>query len=392
MLESDYIVLGGGMTGDAAVRGLREIDSGGGLALISDESDPPYNRPPLSKGLWKGADESKLWRGTGDLDVDLFLNTRIVGLDPAAHQLTDERDQIYRYGKLLLATGGSPRKLPFGDGEIIYFRTVQDYRRLRELADSHDRFVIVGGGFIGSELAAALAEDGNQVTIVFPEPAIGALRFPESLGTYLNEYYSSKGVKVLHGRSVVAIEDSESGTRVSTDAGDQITADAVVVGIGIIPSTSLAESAGLKVGNGIVVDGALRTSDPDIYAAGDVASFHNPAMDFRMRVEHENNANTMGTMAGKSMAGADIEYDHLPFFYSDLFDLGYEAIGELDGRMETIEDWKELGRKGVVYYLDGGRVRGVLLWNTWGKLDAARDLLAEPGPVDADRLTGLIGD
>jgi len=148
--------------------------------------------------------------------------------------------------------------------------------------------------------------------------------------------------------------------------------------------------AGLEVENGIVVDELLRTTNPDIYAAGDVANFFNPALGKRLRVEHEDNANTMGREAGRAMAGKASPYHHLPFFYSDLFDLGYEAIGELDPRLETLEDWKEAYREGVVYYLRDARVRGVLLWNVWGQVDAARQLIAEPGPFRAADLKGWL--
>ena len=162
----------------------------------------------------------------------------------------------------------------------------------------------------------------------------------------------------------------------------------MVAGLGIQPSVELAEQAGLNVDNGIVVDAHCRSSHPSIFAAGDVANFHNPALDARMRVEHEDNANTMGKVAGENMAGQATPYDHLPFFYSDLFDLGYEAVGDLDARLETFSDWKVPFREGVVYYLKGGRVRGVLLWNTWGQVDAARALIAQPGPFKAGDLKG----
>jgi 3-phenylpropionate/trans-cinnamate dioxygenase ferredoxin reductase subunit len=164
----------------------------------------------------------------------------------------------------------------------------------------------------------------------------------------------------------------------------------VVAGIGIQPNIDLATAAGLEVDNGIRVDRGLRTSHPDIYAAGDVANFYNPALDQRLRVEHEDNANTMGRLAGQAMAGRAVSYDQLPFFYSDLFDLGYEAVGEVDARLETFADWTEPYRKGVIYYLRGGRVRGVLLWNVWEQVDSARKLIAEVGPFGAAELKGRL--
>src|SRR5712691_8836362 len=162
---------------------------------------------------------------------------------------------------------------------------------------------------------------------------------------------------------------------VRTTHGKEIPVDVVVAGLGIQPNVQLAEQAGLRVENGIVVDELLRTSAPDILAAGDVANFFNPALGTRMRVEHEDNANTMGAAAGRSMAGNGSPYTHLPFFYSDLFALGYEAVGELDPRLETVSTWKQPFREGVVYYLKDGKVRGVLLWNTWGQVDNARAII-----------------
>jgi NADPH-dependent 2,4-dienoyl-CoA reductase/sulfur reductase-like enzyme len=166
--------------------------------------------------------------------------------------------------------------------------------------------------------------------------------------------------------------------------------DGVVAGIGIQPNVELAQEAGLEVENGIRVDASLRTSLPDIYAAGDVANFYHPALETRLRVEHEDNANTMGRQAGQSMAGKTVNYDHLPFFYSDMFELGYEAVGEVDSRHQTVADWKQPYREGVVYYLRHGRVRGVLLWNVWEQVESARKLIAEPGPFRPEDLKGRL--
>ena len=163
---------------------------------------------------------------------------------------------------------------------------------------------------------------------------------------------------------------------VRTDTNGRLEVDTVVTGIGIEPNADLAKSSGLSVGNGIIVNEMLRTSDPDIYAAGDVANFPCRALQKRLRIEHEDNAAATGRIAGHNMAGRSEPYRHLPFFYSDLFDLGYEAVGEIDSRMEVVEDWLQKFHKGVIYYLADNRVRGVLLWNVWGLLDAARDLIA----------------
>ena len=391
MPDYHYLIVGGGMTADAAARGIREVDPQGDIGLLCEEPDPPYSRPPLTKGLWKGDALESVWCKTADLGVTLHLGKRAARLDPAARQVIDHRGATYGYRKLLLATGARPRRLVAGGEQVVYYRTLADYRRLRELADQGKRFAVIGGGFIGSELAAGLATAGCKVTMLFSEAAIGARIFPQDLARFVSEYYAQKGVMLANGQSVIGLVKRGRSFNVRTLSGADIEAQVVVAGIGVQPNVELVEAAGLATDNGIAVDDRLRTGLADIYAAGDVASFESPALGRRVRVEHEDNALTMGRFAGRAMAGADEgPYAHLPFFYSDLFDLGYEAVGELDPRLQTVGDWKVPFREGVVYYLDGGRVRGVLLWNTWGQVDAARRLIAEPGPFDAEDLKGRL--
>ena len=387
-----YLIVGAGMTGDAAVRGIREVDSSGPIGVIGAEPHPPYNRPPLSKGLWKDQSLEQIWRGTDSLDVELHLSRRAIQLDKSGKLVVDDRGTVYTFDKLLLATGGRPRRLPFdreGD-RIIYFRTLDDYRRLRDLAGAGRRIAVIGGGFIGSEIAAALTMTGGQVVMLFPEDGIGSRLFPAGLAHALNQFYREKGVEVLAGELVSGMTATSGNTVLTTTSGRRIDVSGVVAGLGILPEDQLASAAGLRTDDGIVVDEFLRTSAPEIYAAGDVAKFPNPALGTRMRVEHEDNANTMGQTAGRNMAGPPAPYHHLPFFYSDLFDLGYEAVGDLDSRLTTIEDWKQPHREGVVYYLRDGRVRGVLLWNVWGQVDQARALIAQPGPFSRQDLIGRL--
>ena len=390
MTRYDYLIVGGGMTADAAAHGIREEDAKGSLAIVGAESDKPYNRPPLTKGLWKGDAPDSVWRKTDETGATLVLGRRIVKLDAAEKRATDDRGEVYEYGTLLLATGGQPRRLAGAPDGVVYYRTLADYRRVRELADGGSSFLVIGAGFIGSEIAAALRMQGRDVTMIVRDQGIGAKVYPEDLSRHLVSYYREKGVTVRLGEEAGRIETSGGRYRVHAGHGDLLEVDAVVAGLGIEPDVSLARAAGLTVKDGIEVDPQLRSNRPDIYAAGDVASFENPALGKRIRVEHEDNANTMGTLAGRNMAGAGARYDHLPFFYSDLFDLGYEAVGDLDARHETYADWKEKYREGVVYYLERGRVRGVLLWNTWGQVDAARALIAEPGPFRPEELKGRL--
>jgi 3-phenylpropionate/trans-cinnamate dioxygenase ferredoxin reductase component len=390
MSHYKYLILGGGMTAAAAAHGIREIDSQGSIGIIGKEQDKPYDRPPLSKGLWKDKSLGSIWRHTESERVEFHLGRTVEAIEPGQKRVVDDARNAYTYDKLLLATGGRPRELPFGAGQIIYYRTVEDYRRLREQADKNKRFVVIGSGFIGSEIAAALAINQKQVTMVFPGKGIGDRVFPHELSQFLNGFYREKGVEILPGESATGLDTRNAGLALKTSSGRELVTAVVVAGIGIQPNVELAQSAGLKIDNGVVVDEFLRTTHPDIYAAGDVAAFYSPALKQYMRVEHEDNANTMGTMAGHNMAGKPEPYRHLPSFYSDLFELGYEAVGELDSRLETFVDWKTPFREGVVYYLKEGRVRGVLLWNVWGQVDAARALINEPGPFKPDDLKGRL--
>jgi 3-phenylpropionate/trans-cinnamate dioxygenase ferredoxin reductase component len=382
MAHYKYIIVGGGMTADSAVKGIREIDGIGPIALFSAEPDPPYDRPPLSKGLWKGKPVEKVWRGTQDRGVEMHLNTKIVSLDPRSRKIKDSVGGEHSYENLLLATGGKPRRLPFGDDSILYYRSFRDYERLRAASENKQRFAVIGGGFIGSEIAAALTMNGKEVVMVFPEAGIGGLVYPENIALYLVDYYREKGVEVQPHEMVAGLETDGDQSVLKTQSGREFRADMVIAGIGITPNTGLAMEAGLETDNGIIVDEHCRTSDPDIYAAGDVAEFYNPALNKRMRVEHEDNANAMGKLAGRSMAGADDSYDYLPMFYSDLFDHGYEAVGELNAELETFVDWQEPYQKGVIYYLKDGQVRGVLLWNVWDQVDNARQLIGQTIPTD----------
>jgi NADPH-dependent 2,4-dienoyl-CoA reductase/sulfur reductase-like enzyme len=393
MADYPYLIIGGGMTAAAAVDGIRDVDATGGIGLISAETDAPYDRPPLSKALWKGTPLDTIWRKTEKKGATLHLGRFVREIFPEQKRVVDDSGDAFTYQILLIATGGRPRRLAFGDDPIIYFRTLSDYRRLQALAAKGRRFAVIGGGFIGSEIAAALALNGKDVVMLFPGKDIGDRVFPRPLAQYVTDYYRQKGVEVLAGEEVISLETRGSQSVLKTKTNREIVADGVVAGIGMEPNVELAQSAGLKVENGIIVDEFLRTSHPGIFAAGDVAAFYNPALEKRMRVEHEDNANTMGRLAGRNMAAQHLAgqnaadkakpYHHVPSFYSDMFDLGYEAVGEVDSRLETVADWKRPNEEGVIYYLKDNRVRGVLLWNVWGQVKAARQLIAEPGPFTA---------
>jgi NADPH-dependent 2,4-dienoyl-CoA reductase/sulfur reductase-like enzyme len=390
MTDYQYLIIGGGMTAAAAVNGIREVDPIGGIGLISAELDAPYDRPPLSKALWKGTPLDSIWRKIENKGVTAHLGRVVKEIVPEQKRVVDDKGEVFTYQKLLLATGGRPRRLAFGDDQIMYFRTLSDYRRLRALTETGQRFAVIGGGFIGSEIAAALALNGKEVVMLFPDKDIGDRVFPRPLAQFVSNFYKHKGVEVLAGEEVIGLDTRGDQRVLKTRTNREIIVDAVVAGVGITPNIELAQTVGLEVENGIVVDEFLRTSQPDIHAAGDVAAFFNPALGTRIRVEHEDNANSMGQSAGRNMAGKSEPYHHLPFFYSDLFELGYEAVGEVDSRLETFADWTRPNEEGVIYYLKNGRVRGVLLWNVWEQVEAARRLIAEPGPFTPKNLKGRL--
>jgi NADPH-dependent 2,4-dienoyl-CoA reductase/sulfur reductase-like enzyme len=379
MSSTQYLIVGGGMTGDAAVRGIREHDPDGSIVVVGAEAHPPYARPPLTKGLWAGKDEKKVWRGTEEAGADLRLGRRIVSLGLDARRATDDTGEPYIWDKLLLATGGRPRTIPGMEG-VVYFRTFDDYRAVRGRVRKGATAVVVGGGFIGSEIAAALATNGCRVSMVFPEDGIAARVLPAGLSEFVTEYYRERGVDVLTRETVHAAGEGA----VTLGSGRTLEADVVVAGLGIEPAVELADEAGLLVDNGIVVDEFGRVAGhDDVFAAGDVASFPIAALGRRFRVEHEDHAKSHGRAVGANMAGADVPYDHLPFFYSDMFDLGYEAVGEVDSRLEMIESWEEPYKKGTIAYLDeAGLPRGFLYWNVWDQVDRGRELIRAAAPLD----------
>jgi 3-phenylpropionate/trans-cinnamate dioxygenase ferredoxin reductase component len=370
MQTTKYLIVGAGMTGDMAAKGIREHDPDGRITMIGADPHPPYKRPLLTKGLWKGAPEEKLWREPAE-GVELVTGRRVVSLDLPSCTATTDAGEEYGWEQLLLATGARPREIPGAEG-VIWFRTLDDYRSLRAIATEGQHVAVIGGGFVGSELAAGLVGVGARVTMLFPEPGIGHRLFPADLSAFVTEYYREKGVEVLAGETVAAA----SGDRVETGSGRTLAVDAVAAGLGVIPNTELATEAGLEVEDGIVVDEYGRVPGHEsVFAAGDVARFPVKALGISMRIEHEDHANTHGRVVGANMAGAGAAYEHLPFFYSDLFDLGYEAVGLVDSRLDVIERWEEPGGKGVVTYVEAGRPRGVLLWNVWDKVDDARELI-----------------
>jgi len=409
-----YLIVGGGMTADAAAKAIRASDAEGGIALVSAEPDAPYKRPPLSKGLWKDSTVERTYLGTHKATVELILGRTVTALDVDGRTVRLDDDRTVGFEYLLLATGAAARTLPSlpVGGPVVAYRTLADFRVARARATPGSRVLIVGGGFIGSELAAGLSRTGAEVHMVFPEPGIGAPRFPASLAAAITADYADRGVKLHANNGVGSAVIAEHGATVVLNDGTELAVDLVAVGIGTKPNVELAASAGLVTGNGIVVDDQLHTqrvgsraAEPlgHVFAAGDVAAFPWPSPLEAGRIEHEDNAVMMGGHAGRQMVAAHHDaqaargepsalspYQHLPFFYSDLFDNGYEAVGRLDSGLEMVQDWHDGLKAGVVYYLSDRKVVGVLLWNTWGLVDAARALVSSDAQVEPARLIGRL--
>ncbi|MGE5608497.1 MAG: NAD(P)/FAD-dependent oxidoreductase, partial [Bacillota bacterium] len=386
------------LAGASAVEGIRERDPNAPILLVGAEPDLPYNRPPLSKGLWLGKEKvEEIFVHDRPFyaahHADLTLGAEVVQIDPGNRIVTDKRGNQYHYRNLLLATGGHPRRLAIPGGDlpgILYYRAISDYRHARSEAMRGKSAVVIGAGFIGSEMAAALSSNGIEVTMVFPGSYLAERVFPKDLAKAITERYQAKGVTVVAHDSPTAIQKTDGRFRTQTRSGKTIESDLLIVGIGIEPATTLAQMAGLKIDNGIVVDDRLRTSERHIYAAGDNARFPYEGLNELMRVEHWDNALNGGKWAGRNMAGAEEPYAYMPFFFSDLFEFGYEAVGDVRSNLGTFEDWQKPYDTGVVYYLQEGRVRGAMMCGLFGKVDEARELIRSGRRVTAEDLRGAI--
>jgi len=395
MTDYRYLIVGGGMVADAAARGVRELDTDGTIGVLSEDVDRPYARPALSKKLWTDPDfswDEKVDLHTEETGAEFLLGTRVVSIDRATKTVTTADGATHGYEQLLIATGGKPRGLPGLEpsDRVLDYRSAADYRRLRTLADAGAHVVVVGGGYIGTEIAAGVVQTGARVTLVDPDEVVGGAMFPDDLARAFQQRFVDHGVELRTGRRVTEGSQTADGVTLTLDDGSVVEADAVVVGLGIEPVTGLAADAGLTVDDGIVVSSTLVTDDPAVFAAGDVARYPDRILGTR-RVEHVDNAQQQGRQAGRNLADADETYDHTPMYYSNVFDMGYEAVGTVSTDLRTVEDWQDPTVTGIVYYLDeDDTVRGVLLWNVSDKTDEARKVLAEANAITPDMLPGRI--
>jgi len=396
--KHDYVIVGGGLAGASAIEGIRQRDQNGSILLLAREPHFPYDRPPLSKQLWFGKKKleeiylhNEGWYAANN--VELQLGRTVARLEPTSRVVVDDLGNRHLARKVLLATGGAPRHLDIPGGgldNVCYYRTLDDYSQIKALANKNASAVVIGGGFIGSEIAAALSHAEVMVTMIFPDPYLCHRVFPPALGRFLQQQYRQRDVRILDGDVPASISAKDRRFVTSTRNGAQIESNIVIAGVGIQPSVELAKSGGLSISDGIIVNDRLQTSHPDIFAAGDNALFPYAALGRSSRVEHWDNALMQGRHAGYNMAGADEPYLHMPYFFSDLFEFGYEAVGEIDARLETFADWQEENRRGVIYYLKEGRVRGAMMCDVWGKVDEARQLIRKDAQVSLSDLRGAI--
>jgi 3-phenylpropionate/trans-cinnamate dioxygenase ferredoxin reductase component len=383
--DYSYLIVGGGLAAASAVEGIREVDKTGSILLISQEKHLPYHRPPLTKQLWSGKKkvESIFVKGRqfyDDNGVRLALSTKAMSIDPRNKTVADDQGRTVSFGKLLLATGGDPKRLSISGGDmegVCYYRYLDDYLAARAQVAEGKSAVVIGGGFIGSEIAAALSRNGVAVTMVFPGAWLCNRVFPAGLGQAIQKRYQERGINIIREDRPADISRAGGRWLTRTGRGGQVASDLLIVGVGIEPSVGLAQAAGLQTGDGIVVDERLRTSHPDIYAAGDNACFPYKALGVSTRIEHWDNALSQGKCAGRNMAGSEEPFTYMPYFFSDLFEFGYEAVGEVDSRLETFADWEKENDTGVVYYLRDGVIRGAMMCNAWKKIDTARDMIRQ---------------
>ena len=391
--DQRFVIVGAGLAGAMAAQTLREEGFDGRLILIGDEAERPYERPPLSKDYLRGESAEKPYVHAAELygehEIELWTSTRAVGLDTGLQELLLEGDRRLGYDQLLLATGGRPRRLDVPGcelGGVHCLRTLADSEAIAERLERHERLVVVGSGWIGAEIAASARDKDCEVTMV----EMSSLPLERVLGPEVGQIYldihREYGVEFLPETTVERFEGSGSVERVVTRDGAEIETDFVVVGIGVAPRCGLAEAAGIRVDDGILVDERLETSSAGVFAAGDVANAENPFYDRRIRVEHWANARKQGEVAARAMLGQDVAYDEIPYFYSDQYEVGMEYSGYATSWDEVVFRGDVAARQFVAFWLEDNRVVAGMNVNVWDVHDQLRALIRSRQPVEREQL------
>ena len=395
-----YCIVGGGYAAAAAIEGIRSRDQTGDILMLSRENHRPYRRPLLTK---------ELLLGTASLDrlplhpdewyaeqkVDVRLRHEVIEVDAEGRRLWDERGEVIEFGDLLLATGCRPRRLHAEGAEISnvrYFRDLEDYLDLESRLDRVQHLTLVGGGFTSVEMAGALRARGKEITLVIPDEYPLHRLLPRDLGAPLLDYLREMGVETVSGDTLVKIEELNGLLHARTLQGNELDTQLVLVDQGGEPLVDLAEAAGIAIDDGIVVDEYGRSSNPHVWAAGDVAEYPCLALNVIMRVEGSDHAEHHGRTVGANMAGANEPYTHLPLKWFRVGDLQFEGVGELWARLATEIVWMQPGHEGVVFYLRDDVIRGVLLINVPERLEWARGLIRDAHPMTSAERATMLGE
>ena len=390
MSDPAIVVIGAGQAGGWAARTLRDEGFEGGIVVIGEEPYPPYERPPLSKDVLLGkepADSSYLWpEGSFDeLGIELRTGVAATAIDRAARTVVLSDGGSIAYRKLLIATGGRVRRLPVGGAEldgVHYLRGIDDSEAIRGDLGEGAKLAVVGGGWIGLEVAAAARMLGAEVTVVEALDRLCGRALTPELAAWLLDVHRGRGVDVRLGATVEALtgEGRVDGARLSD--GETLAATAVVIGIGIVPNVELAEAAGLDIDNGVRVDALCRTSDPDIFAAGDVTNHPNDLLGRNIRLESWENAQNQGIAAAKAMLGGETPYCEIPWFWSDQYDVNIQLVGLPTDFEETVTRGERAGDSFVEFYMKGGRIDGAAAINNPRDIRFAKRLMQARKTVD----------
>jgi 3-phenylpropionate/trans-cinnamate dioxygenase ferredoxin reductase subunit len=384
-----FVIVGASLTGATAAATLREEGFDGRIVLVGAETERPYERPPLSKDYLRGEsgrDELYVHEPLfyAEHEIELRLGETAVALDAREHDVTLSGDERLAFDRLLLATGAEPRRLnvPGADLDGVHeLRSVESSDAIRARLDRGGKVVVVGAGWIGSEAAASARQRGLEVAVIEPASVPLERVLGTEVGAIYRDLHADHGVELLLGTGVEAFEGDGAVERVRTSDGRVLECDFVIVGVGVAPRTQLAAGAGLALEDGVVVDGRLRTSAPDVFAAGDVARHDHPAYG-PLRVEHWDNALHQGPAAARAMLGRDEPYDHVPYFFSDQYDVGMEYSGYAPRWDRVVFRGDPAGREFIAFWLQGDRLLAAMNVNVWDVSDALRDVLAARVAVD----------
>src|SRR5574338_982857 len=396
MKNFDYVIIGGGLAGSHAAQAIRENDSNGSILLVSDENHLPYDRVPLSKNYLLGKMKGDLLyvkksNFYADQKIKLLLGYKATKLNPTNNIVDISDGTQINYKKLLLATGGQARGLSIQGSDlkgVFYLRTIDDADAILKTMQGSKSAVIIGGGFIGCELASSFTKKNISSTIIEVGPKILGKVFDQDTAKWLEDYFTRKGVKIMTNTTpteIVGKEGKVSGVRLQS--GQILSADFVVVGIGIIPNVELAKDAGLEVNNGIVVNQYLQTSDPDIYAASDVARFYSPVFRRYMRLEHYDLAVKQGRLAGENMTGKSKQFEELPYFFSFMFDVRIEAYGDMSKYDNVVTKGNQTEHGGFTkFYLDDGVINAVMMVTRKENVEYIKQLIYSRKKIDDPRI------